>query len=321
MSDRRPPPPPNKKFLVAGIGEVVWDIYPGERRPGGTPTNVAIHACQLGDQGVLISRLGADDLGRALRDALKQRGLAPHYLQSDPFLPTGTVRVTLDEQGRPSFRCSNKVAFEALEFTPALAALATRCDAVFFTMLGQRSATAARAINSFVSTARQAIKVLNANVRAPVGVLRQTLPPALHLANIVTLNSEELRWIREALGQPNENEQQFIRQMIQEYNLALVAVTRGALGCELFKGNEHQSFAGLAVKVVDTTGAGDAFAAALIHRYLRGASLFELGSYANRVAAAACTKPGANPLLAGEEIAYQPTATQNEPPRPERRSR
>jgi len=302
MTTKRTAAPPRKKFLIAALGEVVWDIYPDERRPGGTPTNVAIHACQLGDQGVLISRLGADDLGRALRDALQQRGLAPHYLQTDPFLPTGTVMVTLDEQGRPSFRCSNKVAFEALEFTPGLAALATRCDAVFFTMLGQRSATAARAINSFVSTARQAIKVLNANVRAPVGVLRQTLPPALHLADIITLNSEELRWMREALGQPKENEQQFIRQMMQEYNLALVAVTRGALGCELFKGNEHKSFAGLTVTVVDTTGAGDAFTAALIHHWLRGASLEELGQKANRIAALACTKPGANPLLREEEI-------------------
>ncbi|MCK6562151.1 carbohydrate kinase [candidate division KSB1 bacterium] len=320
MSDRRPPSPPNQTFLVAGIGEVLWDLYPGRRSLGGTPANFAIHARQLGDESVLVSCVGNDVLGRELIAALRQRGLNSDFIQIDAHKPTGTVAVTLDQQGRPSFRCSRDVAFDGLRFTPALAELAGACDAVLFSLLGQRSPAAAEAILSFVGAARHAVKVLDPNSRAGAAELRNLLPPSLRLADILKLNEQELGRMRQALGQPGESAERFLRRLMQEYGIALVAVTRGARGCELFSGDEQRSFAGLPVPAVDTTGAGDAFAAALMHRYLRGASLFELGSYANRVAAAACTKPGANPLLAGEEIAYHPAATQNGSPRPEMRS-
>lgn len=319
MNDRRPPTPPNQKFLVAGIGEVLWDLYPDRRSLGGTPANVAIHARQLGDESVLVSCVGNEVLGGELIAALRQRGLNSDFIQIDAHKPTGTVAVALDQQGRPSFRCSHDVAFDALRFTPALGELAGACDAVLFSLLGQRSPAAAEAILRFVGAARHAVKVLDPNLRAGTVELRNLLPPSLRLADILKLNEQELGRMHEALGQPGESVEHFLRRLRQEYDLALVAVTRGAHGCELFHGDERQRFAGLAVQVVDTSGAGDAFAAALIHRYLRGASLFELGSYANRVAAAACTKPGANPRLAGEEIAYHPTATPNDSPRQEMR--
>ncbi len=319
MSDRRPLTPPKKKFLIAGIGEVLWDLYPGRRSLGGTPANVAIHARQLGDESVLVSCVGDDVLGSELITALRQRGLYSDFIQINPHKPTGTVAVTLDQQGRPSFRCSHDVAFDGLRFTPALAELAGACDAVLFSLLGQRSPVAAEAILSFVGAARHAVKVFDPNSRAGTAELRSLLPPSLRLADILKLNEQELDRMRQALGQPGESVERFLRRLMQEYGIALVAVTRGARGCELFRGDEQRSFAGLAVQAVDATGAGDAFAAALIHRYLRGASLFELGSYANRVAAAACTKPGANPLLAAEEIAYDPTATPNDLLRQEKR--
>ncbi|MDZ7268130.1 MAG: carbohydrate kinase [candidate division KSB1 bacterium] len=310
MKDRRPATAPDKKFLIAGIGELVWDLYPGQRSIGGTPANVALHARQLGNEAVLVSRVGNDAPGRELIEALRQRGVNSDFIQTDPHKPTGTVAVTLDPHGLPSFRCSHEVAFDALCFTPALAALAATCDAVLFSLLSQRSSAAAETIRNFVGTARRAVKVLDPNARTSAAELQKLLPPSLRLADIVKMNEEELHRLHAALAHSGESVTSFIRRLMREYDLALVAITRGGQGCELFSRDEHHTCAGMTVPVVDTTGAGDAFAAALIHRYLRGASLAELGSYANRVAAAACTKLGASPLLTSDEIAYHVPAEQ-----------
>ncbi|RMF98025.1 MAG: carbohydrate kinase, partial [Planctomycetota bacterium] len=41
--------------VVIGLGEVLWDCFPESRRPGGAPANVAYHAAQLGNSGIVCS--------------------------------------------------------------------------------------------------------------------------------------------------------------------------------------------------------------------------------------------------------------------------
>ncbi|MGH7455649.1 MAG: PfkB family carbohydrate kinase, partial [bacterium] len=97
---------PKEKFTIVGIGEVLWDIYRDRRYLGGAPANFAIHAAQLGDEGLLVSRIGDDGMGRELIQALRQRRLPVEAIQIDEKKPTGTVMVSLDVKGVPSFRCS-----------------------------------------------------------------------------------------------------------------------------------------------------------------------------------------------------------------------
>ncbi|MEV0156137.1 carbohydrate kinase family protein [Micromonospora sp. NPDC050686] len=74
-----------------------------------------------------------------------------------------------------------------------------------------------------------------------------------------------------------------------------VVVTRGADGADLYRGDGTVTHLPAAVPpagVVDTNGAGDAFAAGLVAGRLRGADLPDAAAYAARVAAAACTHDG-----------------------------
>ena len=75
----------------------------------------------------------------------------------------------------------------------------------------------------------------------------------------------------------------------------MVCVTRGDCGSLLVTESESVEHPGFKVDVVDTIGAGDAFAAALVHHYLRGASLERISDEANRLAASVANRVGATP--------------------------
>ena len=52
----------NKKPVVVGIGELLWDMLPTGRKAGGAPINFVYHASRLGAEGYAISAVGDDKL-------------------------------------------------------------------------------------------------------------------------------------------------------------------------------------------------------------------------------------------------------------------
>ena len=65
----------SRRPIVAAVGELLWDLLPGGKQLGGAPGNVVHHAESLGAEGILVSRVGRDDLG--LRRLLAAAGLDP----------------------------------------------------------------------------------------------------------------------------------------------------------------------------------------------------------------------------------------------------
>ena len=66
-------------LTIVGLGEAVFDVFPDKEVLGGTSLNVAVQAHQLldplGGRGVLLSRIGADDLGQRLQAEFQSRAL------------------------------------------------------------------------------------------------------------------------------------------------------------------------------------------------------------------------------------------------------
>jgi fructokinase len=85
--------------VIVGIGEVLWDLLPAGKQLGGAPANFAYHAAAQGARGVVVSRVGDDDLGREALERVKSLGLDPALITTDPRHPTGTVEVRLDQRG------------------------------------------------------------------------------------------------------------------------------------------------------------------------------------------------------------------------------
>jgi fructokinase len=287
-------------FTIVGLGEVLWDLLPGGKQLGGAPANFAYQAAALGDRGIVAGRVGTDPLGDEIGARLTALGLTARYVQRDPTRPTGTVHVQVDANGQPEFTITEDVAWDALAWTEEWAALAAEADAVCFGSLAQRSATSREAIHRFLRATRpEAVRLFDVNLRQDY-YSPSVLDVSLRRATMVKLNDGELPRVVGLLGlrtEEDEDEETIARRLFQAYDLALVCVTRGAGGSLLVTEADAVAHPGYRVQVADTVGSGDAFAAAVVHHWLRGASLAAVSNAANRLGAYVATQVGATPLL------------------------
>jgi fructokinase len=284
-----------KNHVVVGLGEVLWDLLPGGKQLGGAPTNFAYITNLLGDNGVVASRVGADDLGREARQALENLGLRTANLQLDSAHPTGTVKVQLDAAGQPKFEISENVAWDFLAWTPEWNALASEADAICFGSLAQRSPVSHKTIREFVNAARpNATRIFDVNLRQAF-FSGEVLVESLKRADIMKLNDDELPRVMALLGIAHHNEESSAESLLRTFSLKLVCVTRGANGSLLVNNSGRHHHPGYPIKVADTIGAGDAFTAALVHQYLRGASLSAMNDAANRVGSWVASQIGGTP--------------------------
>jgi len=291
-------------FLIVGLGELLWDLLPEGKKPGGAPANFAYHARALGDEGLPASRIGADPLGEELRGRLAGLGLPGQHVQVDPLRPTGTVLVALDSRGVPTFTITPEVAWDHLAWDAPLAALAARADAVCFGSLAQRSPVSRATIRAFLSATRpSALRVFDVNLRQS-WYSAEVLRDSLRRSSIVKLNEAELPVVLEALGLPKAGElESGCRTLREAFDLALVCLTLGPEGSLLCTASEALASPGVRVEVADTVGSGDAFTAVLCHHWLRGAPLARTAEAANRYGAWVASQAGPTPAVPAAVLA------------------
>lgn len=302
---------PEGTRTIVGLGELIWDLLPGGRSMGGAPTNFAFQSKMLGNRAVVASRVGNDELGREALLTLERAGVEARYVQVDPEHPTGTVGVTIGERGEPRFTVNPNSAWDYLEMTPRLAELARQADAVCFGTLGQRHARARATILAFVRLTRpDALRLFDVNLRHSFFSV-EMLVESLELASVVKFNSDELSIAADMLGLHASDDEQLSRRLIAQYGLDLVAITRGDKGSLLISESRRVEHKGYSVKVADTIGCGDAFAAALAHSILRRLPMEAASEAANRLGAWVATQSGATPatnpqviegVLGGREV-------------------
>ena len=104
------------KNYIVGLGEALWDCLPEGKQLGGAPANFAFHAGQFGNDTIAISALGEDALADETIAALEANKL--NYLMPRVPYPTGTVQVTLDNQGIPCYEIREGVAWDNIPYTP-----------------------------------------------------------------------------------------------------------------------------------------------------------------------------------------------------------
>jgi len=283
-----------KRFNIIGIGEILWDLLPAGKRPGGAPANFAFITSQLGDCGTVVSRVGEDENGAEIFEKLKSYGLEINEIQIDRENPTGTVAVSL-KNGQPEYEIREPVAWDFLEMNDRLRDLAKSCDAVCFGTLAQRNAVARRTIREFTRLTRSdALRIFDVNLRQNY-YSPEILRESFDLANVVKLNDEELPKICEMFAVEGANETEKAKNLRGKFRLRLVCLTRGANGSLLITENEVSENGGVKIEIADTVGAGDAFIAALTRGLLRDWELDVINEFANKVGAFVASKTGAMP--------------------------
>jgi len=288
-----------RRATVIGIGEILWDVFPDGPRFGGAPANFACNVAELARDGIDVYAAGAvggDDLGRRAIEALHAHGVDTSVV-AVVGRSTGQVLVKLDAAGRASYEFAADAAWDNLVWSDGLEQLAARATAVCFSTLGQRNEISRRTIRRFVRTTPAAcLRVLDINLRPPFWN-EEILFQSLHLANVLKLNDAELSILADMLRW-SDADFELLQRLVDRFSLQLVALTRGASGAILLSESGEQSdLPGQPTIVVDTVGAGDAFAAVLVIGLLSGHPLAKINAWGNRVAAFVCSQPGATPHI------------------------
>lgn len=289
-------------YTTVGLGELLWDLLPSGKQLGGAPANFAFISHLLGDEAVVASRIGDDSLGVEAVARLEQLGLPISHVQLDPERATGTVEVSLDEQGEPTYRSSNDVAWDRLEWSTEWEQLSGAADAVCFGSLAQRSPRSRQTILRFLENMpRDSFRLFDVNLRHSF-FSAELLRDSIEHSTAVKLNEAEMPKMNDLLQLGGRGTHAFAHRLIQVFDLQLVAITRGPRGSVIVTPDEIVDQSGEPAEVVDTVGAGDAFGAALVHQFLRGRPLEEISSVANRVGAWMTTRSGGTPTISAEAL-------------------
>jgi fructokinase len=283
-------------FKIVGIGEVLWDMFPTGAEMGGAPANFAWQAQALGARGIAVTRVGNDDLGREILRRYQEHGMSADTMQVDDDAPTSKVTVALAGDGVPTFTIHENVAWDRLALTPAALQAVADADALCFGSLAQRCEPARTTIQTLVASAPpRALRVFDANLRQHY-FSRELVEKSLQLANVLKVNDGELAILAGLLGLRGSIRGQ-IESLAQQYDLQSVALTRGPDGSLLFQAGRWSDRPGEPTEVVDTVGAGDAFAASFVMGLLRKMDLDQINALAGEVARHVCSRPGATPPL------------------------
>jgi fructokinase len=217
-------------------------------------------------------------------------------VQIDALAPTGTASVTLNDLGVPRFHFQENVAWDRLAVSPALLEAVQSAHAICFGTLAQRTAISRATIQSLIAAAAtDALRIFDVNLRGDF-YSRDVIEQSLRLANVLKLNKDELATLAELFSIDGPLRSQ-IKSLAEKFQLKVVALTFGEKGSLIYADGVWSEQVPQPTMVVDTVGAGDSFAAALVLGMLARMPLEDIHSLANDVAGFVCSHPGATPAL------------------------
>ncbi|MEU8541482.1 ribokinase [Streptomyces sp. NPDC048717] len=263
--------------------------------PGGKGANQAVAAARLGARTALLARVGDDAHGRMLLDTQAKAGVDSTGVLVGGA-PTGVALITVDPSGDNSIVVSPGANGRLTPEDVRGAAGLLRASRVVSTQLEIPLETVAEIVRNLPDGTRF---VLNPSPPVPLSA------EILAACDPLIVNEHEARVLTggELDGSPED-----WAKALLALGPRSVVVTLGERGALVATGGEDgvktARVPSVKVDAVDTTGAGDAFTAALGWKLGTGSSLAEAAAYAARVGAAAVTRPGAQESYpTAEEVA------------------
>lgn len=261
---------------------------------GGKGSGQAVVACRLGSQVYMLEHLGDDAYGRKEKESYREMGINTDYVYLDQDCPTGTGGIFLDAQGQ------NKIII----------------------VPGANSNVSCRDVDNMREVLRGA-KVLGAQFEVPA----ETVDYAIRIADEMGVRTlldpapvtafDESLYPHISIIKPNECEASELTGIaVRDVESAAEAgkwfldrgvkeaaiITLGEKGAVLVTRGSVKHFPGLSVKAVDTGGAGDTFAGALLAALSRDWPLEKSVRYAQCASAICVTRTGSYSLTRQAEV-------------------
>jgi fructokinase len=283
---------------IACFGEILWDVLPTGKQPGGAPFNVAVHLHQLGQSVDLISRVGDDDLGSELLDFVASKGLRTDYVQLGKTHLTGVVKANVDDANEVTYKIVQPVAWDYIQYDAELETLVEQADVFVFGSLSARQAPTRETLYRLLEHAK--FKVFDVNMRPP-HYHKEVVKYLLEKTNMVKMNHHELAEIMAWFGEETDRPTA-MRWLANRFDLQAVCVTCGADGAMLWANDQLYRAPGVSVEVKDTIGSGDSFLAALLKGWLAGQEPGEMLRFACATGALVATHQGATPAFTEADV-------------------
>jgi ribokinase len=266
------------------------------RRFGGKGANQAIAAARQGARVAMIGCVGADDAGRAYRRRLREEGIETGGLSSTSRALTGTALIAVDDSAENLIVVGSGANGQ---LTPK-AVLAQR----------RQLTTADALLLQFeipMAAVLEAVRLAN-RAGVPVALnpspMRTGFEWSQRKVETLLVNAGEAHAIFSLPPARLAAQVPLWRRRLVQNRITRLIITRGSRSTLCLTPTEYFEVPALPVKPVDTVGAGDAFAGALVTRLAEGADLRTAVRFANAAGALATLKAGAQeaiPTLAATE--------------------
>jgi fructokinase len=301
---------------VLVIGEALVDVVHGlngeiKNIPGGSPANAAVALARLGTKTYMKARTSRDKFGTEIRNYLTNQNVNLDYsLVVDS--PSSVIDALIQKDGSAKYEANlNGAADYGWTFTELNQEMDPDIQIIQLGSLTSYVEPGATNVEKWFTNLRQSNKYLltfDPNIRHPLDGqneedVRSRAKKLASLSHVVKASDEDLNWIF------SNNDPKDSAIKIIESGASLVVVTLGKNGA--FAVNKKREFVEVLAKeidVIDSIGAGDTFAAALITQLLEnswinenaleklnGADLTGILTNCSLAAAITCSRQGANP--------------------------
>jgi len=282
---------------IIAFGELIWDIFSDGKKLGGAPMNFVYRVNALGDNGFLVSRVGKDEQGEEALNMLRHLGVTNDFVQIDPELPTGKATIRIGSEGRPVYQIESNLAFDHIELSDDVLKLVKDADCLFFGTLVQRCDISRNTLQEIIAAVPGSLKFLDMKLRKN-SYTPAVIEQSLRVADILRVKENELYLLKNEIGLFEYESKALAAELINEYQLDVVLVTRGKHGA--FALDSHGNFyedGGYVIDLLDTVGSGVAFSAGFIHIYLEEKNLESALRFGNAYGALTSETHGApNPI-------------------------
>jgi fructokinase len=286
---------------VVCFGEILWDVLPTERKPGGAPMNVAYHLHKLGINSALVSSIGNDKPGADLITFLQQVNLSTGNVQINNSYVTSEVIATINASHEVSYEIVYPTAWDKITWRPQLAKLVSDAGAFVFGSLSSRDEVSRQTLLQLLDQA--AYKVFDVNLRAPHYSV-EIITNLLQKADMVKLNTAELMQIAGWYDNTCQTESDCVGVLLTKFNITEVLITKGGNGATYYTPAYRYDYPAYRISVADTIGSGDAFLAAFLSMKLRNEPAEIALDHAVAVGAFITSKAGACPEYSKHDLGH-----------------
>ncbi len=278
---------------ITAIGEILFDVYPERKVIGGAPFNFIHHVKHLTGKGDFVSRIGKDKDGEEILQYVRSAGFNDRYIQFDEAHPTGRVSVDLNDSKVPEFNIHSDAAYEYISFNNDLESLIKeKMDLLYFGTLAQKGKVTRHTVGNLWG--RDIKYFCDLNLRQNY-YTEDLIFKCLENSDVLKVNEDELKIINDLFLSEKFDLANAAGSIIRKFSLELLTVTVGSQGAHLFNAEESSHYKSEVNNIVDTVGAGDAYAAMLCIGYMNKWNISRTNKLAGDFAAAVCKINGAIP--------------------------